>query len=77
MLCCFILLCFRSECGACPVAPLPVSCIEPNAEEISTFTDCRGSDPLFRDDEPADARLSTVAFVPSFVASRVSYETSL
>ena len=40
--CCY----FRSECRTCSAAAVLVSCIEPNAEEVSAFADCRGSDTL-------------------------------
>ena len=41
-LCCY----FRSECRTCSAPAVPVSCIEPNAEEVGTFADCRRSDTL-------------------------------
>lgn len=41
-LCCY----FRSECRTCSAAAVPVSCIEPNAEEVCAFADCRRSDTL-------------------------------
>lgn len=41
-LCCY----FRSECRTCSATAVPVSCIEPNAKEVSAFADCRRSDTL-------------------------------
>jgi hypothetical protein len=72
-LCCY----FRSECRTCSAAAFPVSCTEPNAEEVSAFADCRRSDTLRWCSESAYAWLAVIALVTPLVASGVSYEAPL
>lgn len=73
----FLCCCFRSECRTCPAAAVPVSCSEPNAEEVGAFADCRRSYTLRWCSEPTYAWLAVIALVTPLIASGVSYEAPL